>query len=70
MASKKAINNTIIGSVVAVIVIGYVLMNYSPVGNVQGQDIELDVSSFQWGFEPQFIKVNKDDHVKIGRAHV
>lgn len=65
MPSKKTINSTILGSVVGVIVIGYVLMNYSPVGTVQGQDIEVNIKSFQWGFEPQFIEVNKNDHVTL-----
>lgn len=65
MASKKAINTTVLGSIIGVIVVGYVIMNYSPLGTVQGQDVEFDVSSFQWGFEPQFIKANKGDHVTL-----
>ncbi len=65
MPSNKAINTTVLGSIVAVVVIGYVMMNYSPIGNSQSEDKEFDLVSFQWGFEPQFIEVNKGDHVKL-----
>lgn len=65
MASKKAINTAVLGSVVAVIIVGYFLMNYTPIGNVTGNDVNVDVNAFQWGFEPQFIKVNKGDHVTL-----
>lgn len=65
MPSKKAINIAVVSSVVVVIAVGYVMMNYSPIGTVTGEDVEIDVTSFQWGFEPQFIKVNKGDHVTL-----
>jgi cytochrome c oxidase subunit 2 len=63
MVSKKSINSVVLGSVVAVIVVGYIMMNYSPVGTTSGEDRTFDIVSFQWGFEPQFIEVNKGDHV-------
>lgn len=65
MPSKKAINTAVLGSVVAVIIVGYFLMNYTPVGTNTGEDVEIDVTAFQWGFEPQFITVNKGDHVTL-----
>jgi cytochrome c oxidase subunit 2 len=65
MASKKAINSTILGLILAVVVVGYVMMNYSPVGSTAVEDKEFDVLAFQWGFEPQFIEVNKGDHVVL-----
>jgi len=63
MVSKKAINSVVLGSIVVVVVVGYILMNYSPMNTTSGEDKSFDIVSFQWGFEPQFIKVNKDDHV-------
>lgn len=65
MPSKKAINIAVVVSVVTVIAVGYVMMNYTLIGTVTGEDVEIDVTSFQWGFEPQFIEVNKGDHVTL-----
>ncbi|KFM19712.1 Nitrous-oxide reductase protein [Marine Group I thaumarchaeote SCGC AAA799-P11] len=65
MVSKKSINSTVVGSVVAVIVIGFVMMNYTPMGGISGETKSFDIVSFQWGFEPQFIEVNKGDHVTL-----
>ncbi len=68
MVSKKSINSVVLGSVVAVIVVGYIMMNYSPVDTMSGEDKSFDIVSFQWGFEPQFIEVNKGDHVTFNLA--
>ncbi|MFB5614365.1 MAG: ethylbenzene dehydrogenase-related protein, partial [Candidatus Nitrosomaritimum yanchengensis] len=68
MASKKAINSVVLGAIVAVIVIGYVMMNYSPSGTTSGEDKSFDIVAFQWGFEPQFIEVNKGDHLTLNIA--
>lgn len=65
MVSKKAINTAVLGSVIVVIVSGYFMMNYTPIGTSLGEHKEIDAVSFQWGFEPQFIEVNKGDHVKL-----
>jgi DMSO reductase family type II enzyme heme b subunit len=65
MVSKKAVNSTVLGSVVLVIVAGYFLMNYSPMGTIVGEDKDFEIASFQWGFEPQFIEVNQGDHVTL-----
>ena len=63
MVSKKSINSVVLGSVVAVIIIGFIMMNYTPMSDISGESKSFDIVSFQWGFEPQFIKVNKGDHV-------
>ncbi|MCV0400125.1 MAG: ethylbenzene dehydrogenase-related protein [Nitrosarchaeum sp.] len=68
MASKKTINSVVLGSVIAVIVIGYIMMNYTPMGATSGEDKSFDITAFQWGFEPQFIEVNKGDHVTFNLA--
>ncbi len=68
MASKKAINSVVLGAIVAVIVIGYVMMNYSPSGTTSGEEKSFDIIAFQWGFEPQFIEVNKGDHLTLNIA--
>jgi DMSO reductase family type II enzyme heme b subunit len=68
MASKKAINSVVLGSIVAVIVVGYIMMNYTPMGTTSGEDKSFDIVAFQWGFEPQFIEVNQGDHVTLNLA--
>ncbi len=68
MVSKKSVNSTVLGLVVAVIVTGYVMMNYTPASMVSGTEKTFDIVSFQWGFEPQFIEVNKGDHVTLNLA--
>ncbi|NIQ20236.1 MAG: hypothetical protein GTN95_08625 [Gammaproteobacteria bacterium] len=65
MVSKKAINSAVLGAIVVVIAVGYVMMNYTPIGTTSGEDKNFDVVAFQWGFEPQFIEVNKGDHVTL-----
>ncbi len=65
MASKKAINNGTLVVILTIVIVGYVMMNYSPVGSPAVEDKEFDVVAFQWGFEPQFIEVNKGDHVTL-----
>ncbi|MFB5620635.1 MAG: ethylbenzene dehydrogenase-related protein, partial [Nitrosopumilus sp.] len=56
-------NSVVLGSVVAVIIIGFIMMNYTPMSDISGESKSFDIVSFQWGFEPQFIEVNKGDHV-------
>lgn len=65
MVNKKTINSIVLGSVVAVIVVGYIMMTYTPMGATSGEDKSFDITAFQWGFEPQFIEVNKGDHVTL-----